>query len=88
MKTKKKNNECKNFQLSKEQVYKILNDSVIEECELKHILYSYSLKIKSIKCRLKIVKRKILLFKKKFNETEEDIIKFSCNDFDNLDFFL
>lgn len=75
--------------MNRKQLQKIVNDYTIEKCELEHLLYEFSLKRKSINSRLKLIKRKILILEKKLNETpEEDIINFSCDDFDDLDIFL
>lgn len=74
--------------LTRQQVKKILNDYQIRRCEYEHFLSKLSLKRKYFNSRLKLVNRKILILKNKLNEAQEDIINFSCDDFDDLDLFL
>lgn len=73
----------------RKQLQKVVNDYSIERCQLEHLLYSYKLQVKSLKSRLKLINRKILILNNKLDETpKEDIINFSCDDFDDLDMFV
>lgn len=74
--------------MNRKQLQKIVNDYQLEQVELEHLLYKLQLQKRSINSRLKLIKRKILILDNKLKETNEEIINWSCNDFDDLDILL
>ena len=71
--------------MHRKQLEKIINDYNFELSVLEYDLFQHKSRERVIKSRIKLLKRKILIFDSKIKESKDEEIIFNCTDFDNPD---